>query len=278
MTMNGLQASAAFAEHLQQNGHYETPSGSSCFRRWCATPRYYVTTFHAYWDASRIATKGQYDLKQWALSSWRIMRSAEKVGGRLVVSGLENRRAVSGPVVVISNHMSTLETCVLPCLLLPFGSIAFVIKTSLLDYPVFGRVMRTVKHIAVSRDNPREDLKQVLTEGEKMLKDGVSVVIFPQATRNAVFNPAEFNSLGVKLAARAGVPIIPLALKTDFQGNGRWIKDLGRIDPGRTIHFSFGPVIRAAGTGRAEHETVVNYICDHLVEWGGSVNAKEEKS
>jgi 1-acyl-sn-glycerol-3-phosphate acyltransferase len=128
-----------------------------------------------------------------------------------------------------------------------------------------------VKQIAVARVNPRDDLKVVLTQGEAMLKAGVSVVIFPQATRSVEFDVAEFNTLGVKLAARAGVPLVPLALKTDFMGNGRVFKDLGYVDHRKTIHFEFGAPMDVKGNGREAHEAVVAFISSRLRQWGGLV-------
>ena len=167
--------------------------------------------------------------------------------------------------------MGSLETILLPIFILPFKDVAFVVKKSLRTHFAFGPIMRSVKHIAVGRENPREDLKQVLTEGAELLRQGVTVVIFPQATRSAEFDVEGFNTLGVKLAARAGVPVIPLALKTDFMANGQWIKDAGLVHPDRTIHFSFGSSLPVEGNGRTEHAAVVKYIAGRLLEWGGTI-------
>ena len=61
-----------------------------------------------------------------------------------------------------------------------------------------------------------------------------------------VFKPEEFNSIGVKLAKKAGVPVVPVAIKTDFWGNGRIIKELGPIDNKKTIHIKFD-IIKKTG-------------------------------
>jgi 1-acyl-sn-glycerol-3-phosphate acyltransferase len=192
----------------------------------------------------------------------------------LEVSGLEHLAGTAGPVVIIGNHMSSLETVVLPVLILPFKDVAFVVKESLRTHFIFGPIMCAVKHIAVARSNPREDLKLVLTRGEELIRQGVSVVIFPQATRAAEFDIEGFNTLGVKLAARAGVPVIPLALKTDFMANGTWIKDMGPVYPGRTIHFAFGAPLKVAGNGREEHAAVVKFVAAHLKSWGGCIKGE----
>ena len=131
--------------------------------------------------------------------------------------------------------------------------------------------MCSVKHIAVGRHNPREDLKEVLSRGAELISQGVSVVIFPQATRAAEFDVDGFNTLGVKLAARSGVPVVPLALKTDFMANGTWIKDMGRIYPSRTIHVELGESLFSVGNGREAQVAVIRHIASCLKEWGGTI-------
>ena len=103
------------------------------------------------------------------------------------------------------------------------------------------------------------------------IRKGYSVGIFPQATRSATFNPASFNSLGVKLARRAGVPVVPVALKTDFQGNGRFIKDMGPVDPRKTIFVEFGKPLEVKGSDSETHRTILEFIVNNLKKWGGTI-------
>jgi 1-acyl-sn-glycerol-3-phosphate acyltransferase len=199
------------------------------------------------------------------------VRALELAGVRFDISGLEHVAAAEGPCVFIGNHMSTLETFALPVILLPFKRITFVVKQSLMDYPVFGHVMRSRDPIAVARTNPREDLKAVLDGGAARLGKGISLVIFPQTTRVPEFDPREFNTIGVKLAKRADVPMIPFALKTDAWGNGRLVKDFGRIDPSKTAHVAFGASLRVQNRGTEEHEEIIKFITSKLTSWGGIV-------
>ncbi|MEJ2057088.1 MAG: lysophospholipid acyltransferase family protein, partial [Desulfofustis sp.] len=142
----------------------------------------------------------------------------------------------------------------------------YVIKQSLLEVPVFKQVMRALDPIAVTRTNPRQDLKIVLEQGAERLSRGLSIVIFPQTTR-AEFNPKQFSTIGVKLAKRAGVPIVPLALLTDAWENGRLFKDFGRIVPTRTARFAFGKPLVVEGKGNDEHQAVIEFIESHLARW-----------
>ena len=108
-----------------------------------------------------------------------------------------------------------------------------------------------------------------INEWIKTLESGKSIVIFPQASRSTVFDERHFNTIGVKLAKAAGVPIIPTALRTDFLGNGRFIKDLGPIHRKREIYFEFGkPIMKVEGSGKQEQQQIVDFIESRLTEWG----------
>lgn len=95
------------------------------------------------------------------------------------------------------------------------------------------------------------------------LKKGVSIIVFPQSTRSSVFDERHFNSIGVKLARRAGVPIVPLALKTDAWGQGKKIKELGPVKAGMTVRYRFARPICVQGQGKEEHTAICNYISKH---------------
>ena len=232
---------------------------------------YYIRLLYTLFHASFPARRGTLDNVKWAMYSHRVLRVVESVGGRVNISGLEHVANREDPVVYIGNHMSLVETMILPGIALAFHRVNFVIKEELRHYPFFGPIFRTLGLIAVSRKNPREDFKVVLHEGHKFISDGGSVIIFPQATRNVEFDEAVFNTLGVKLAARAGVPVVPVAIKTDFHGNGKWIKDAGPIDPDKKLYFKFGKPLPVSGKSRDVHQQVVEFITQSLLGWGGKV-------
>jgi len=228
---------------------------------------FYPQFFGIIWVNSRRAKKGLYGGREWAESSLDVMRALENVGVRVEITGMANINKLEGPAVFIGNHMSTLETMVLPCIIQPLKETTFIVKESLLTMPVFGHVMRSRDPVVVGRVNPREDLKTVLEEGTKKLKSGRSIIVFPQSTRSVIFNPAEFNSLGIKLALRAGVPVVPIALKTDAWGIGRYVKEFGPVDIRKKVHFAFGEPMKVEGRGTDEHEKVIRFIQERLEVW-----------
>jgi len=213
------------------------------------------------------ALRGLYDDDCWVHGSLRVLRTLESVGVLIEVENLDVTRHIEGPVVFIANHMSTLETFVVPCLIQPWKKITFIVKESLLTFPFFGRVMRAREPIAVGRKDPKSDLRTVLEEGTARLASGSSIVVFPQTTRSERFVPEKFNSMGIKLAKRAGVPVVPLALKTDAWAPGRFLKDFGPVDPARKVHFAFGEPVAVEGSGRGQHDQVIGFIQKKLNQW-----------
>jgi 1-acyl-sn-glycerol-3-phosphate acyltransferase len=218
--------------------------------------------------SNRQATKGIYDSVRWYNSSVDVRECLESAGVKMHFTGINNMRKVEGPVVFVSNHMSTLETVVLPSLIQPVKKVLFVIKKELSTYPLFGPVASAREPIIVGRSNPREDLKIVLEEGTQKLKEGKSVVIFPQKTRGGKLNLETFNSLGNKLAKRNNVPVIPIALVTDAWENGKFIKEAGKINPSKTVHVAFGEPLIITGNGSEEHQRILDFITNKFKEWG----------
>ncbi|MCX7770182.1 MAG: 1-acyl-sn-glycerol-3-phosphate acyltransferase [Proteobacteria bacterium] len=231
------------------------------------TLRFYPPLIRIILRSSRLAKKGEFDEKTFYKESFAVFRLLEKVGVEFQIEGIENVKNCPSQVVFIGNHMSTLETFILPLILIPFTPISFVVKKSLVEYPVFGHIMRAVKPITVTRVNPREDLKKVLDDGCKMLSEGRSIIVFPQTTRKIEFNESEFNTIGIKLAKRADVPVIPFALKTDAWQNGKLIKDFGPIDNKKRVYFSFGEPISIESKGDIEHKRVIEFISNKLKEF-----------
>lgn len=213
------------------------------------------------------AIRKVYDTEAWAHSSFEIFRFLEDIGGKFHITGMENISKSANPVLFICNHMSTLETMILPCIIAPHRETTFVVKESLVKHPIFGDVMRSRNPVVVGRTDPRKDFEAVMTGGAELLAKGVSIVIFPQSTRSLEFRPEDFNSLGVKLAKKAGVEVVPVALKTDFWGKGKLIKELGPLDSSIPVHFKFGEPFHIAGNGKKENQRIIEFIKSSLEEW-----------
>ena len=218
-------------------------------------------------DTNKVIKHGKFSTEAWCKASYYTIDSLEGCGAKLHIRGLDNIRAVDGPVVFIGNHMSTLETFALPGIVCPIKPSSFIVKESLINHPIFGRIMKATIPISVTRKDPIKDYKTVMIEGKKILDTRRSVIVFPQSTRDPKFIPEEFGSIGNKLAKKANVPVIPIALKTDFWGNGKRIKDIGPLKRSEDIYFEFAPAMQIEGTGKVEHDKIVAFIQEKLAEW-----------
>ncbi len=248
---------------------YESePRQLGLFSKVCPTAAFYYRVARAvFWSAS-LAKKGKFGDYEWWLGSRQVRDAFEKTGARISVKGTEHFATMEGPCVFIGNHMSTAETFLAATMIRPLRPVTFVVKESLMEYPVFKHVMRSRDPIVVGRTNPREDLKAVMGGGKERLEKGISIVIFPQRTRTVQFDREGFNTIGVKLARRAGVPVVPLALKTNAWSNGKLLKDFGRFYPDEDVMFEFGEPLTAVENDKAVHQAVMAFIEDRLKAWG----------
>lgn len=218
------------------------------------------------WLCAR-AAKGECTDAAWVYASTQVADLMEQAGCPILVDGMDAIEATDGPCVFVANHMSTLETFLLPGIIRPRRQVTFVVKQSLTTMPFFGAVMRSRRPITVTRTNPREDLTAVLDGGTRLLREGISIIVFPQSTRSRVFDEQHFNSIGIKLARKAGVPVVPLALKTDAWGKGKYVKELGPIRSGMPVRFQFGAPMTITGNGKEEHAAACDFIRSHLQRW-----------
>lgn len=271
----GLSSLETFHQQLRQHGSYDTPrsSGESmvCYR----FPRWY---FHmgiqrVVLKGAAEARRGQFDRRAWGTLGFAVQQLAEDIGGSVSYCGFSAASRTKGPVVWVANHMSALETFTLPSALLAFGDVCVVLKRSLTRYPFFGRAVKATQPIAISRSDPRQDLLQVMREGTAWLKRGRSVILFPQSTRMIEFRANRFNSIGVKLARHAGVPVVPVALTTDFAMPGRWLREFGPVFPERRIRFAASEPIGPGLPPRQWHKDVFGAIAGKLEAWGYPVSS-----
>lgn len=111
--------------------------------------------------------------------------------------------------VIISNHQSVLDTLIINCLRYRFK---WVSKIENMKIPVLGLYLRMADYITVNRGN--EDSKvEMLEKSLNCLKNGTSVMIFPEGTRSKDMEIALFRRGAFQLAIEAGVPILPIMLE-----------------------------------------------------------------
>lgn len=249
---------------------YDTPDGRTDWATKLFLGSRFNFFFRVYYNFYRIglcAKQGLFERRHQTLFSRVNADIIERCGGRIHVRGMKNLSQESGPFVIAGNHMSSIETILLNAIISPRIDYTFVIKQGLFSVPFMRHAMRGIKAIGVSQVNPREDFKVIMTEGEKRLKNGQSVLIFPEASRCSEFVPDRFNTVAVKLARKCGVKVIPFALKTDFLSFGKLIRECGPVCPANEIYIEFGSPLEICGSGREEQRRIVDFIQERTNQW-----------
>jgi 1-acyl-sn-glycerol-3-phosphate acyltransferase len=130
------------------------------------------------------------------------------LGQDLEVTGVEHLPR-TGPALLAVNHVGYVDFI--------YGGVAperigrrvrFMAKRELFDHRVTGPIMRACRHIEVDR----ADGEHSLEIAEQCLRDGELVGIFPEATISRAMEIKELKTGAVRIAARAGAPLIPMVL------------------------------------------------------------------
>jgi 1-acyl-sn-glycerol-3-phosphate acyltransferase len=254
-----------------ENDNYVTPTTK---KRLLRDKIFRLFNLYFYYRCFKVVYRCAWHGKRRLLNHPNLIREAqgmldtvEDCGGKVIITGTENIPPTDTPVVFVANHMSTLETMSLPSVLRRH-KVTYVVKESLLTYPIFGHIMSGLDCIPMTRTNPAADLKRLFKEGSAHLKNGTSVIIFPQRTRGLHFSADDFNSIGCKLARRCKVPVIPVALKTDFWTLGKLVSEIGPVCRDKDVRFSVGPLFEICKENEKEvHNKCAEFISSQLAEW-----------
>ena len=152
------------------------------------------------------------------------------------IEGIEHLNR--GPAIYLSNHQSSFEAILLYQLIHPVSPI---IKRELLQIPFWGWALRLSKPIAIDRSKPRKAARSLIAQGEAMLKNGHSVIIFPEGSRAEPGVIGRFSRGGCALAAASQVPIVPIVHNAGYKWpSHRFIKFPGvvSVKVGNPIYVS----------------------------------------
>ena len=127
-------------------------------------------------------------------------------GIRYCVEGLEHLPAT--PSVILSKHQSAWETMAFQKL---FPPQVHLLKRELLWIPFFGWGLALMSPIAIDRSRGAAALKTLARKGRERIAQGFWVVVFPEGTRVAPGKRRRYQPGGAWLAAKAGVPVVPVA-------------------------------------------------------------------
>ncbi len=239
-------------------------------------------TFRYFWDCCSVFPKcavyeaaHNLDTDKWAHFCFHSITGAERMGVKVHIEGWNRLKEIDGPVMFLCNHMSTVETVMLPALILTYKPFNVVVKESLTRLPFLKKAAAHMGLVPIGRKSPKQDLIDMMRiSTERLTEQKNSFLIFPQGTRSKVFSHAKFSSIGAKIAERAGCPIVPVAVDTRIMptrsGKGwfaKAFKDFGPVDPSFDLKCALGPAIPCTKS-KEMHEKCFDWIADKLDEWG----------
>lgn len=164
-------------------------------------------------------------------------------GTTVTVVGAENIPA-DGGALLASNHTNYVDMMWVgvPAVLRGRRLVRFMAKKEIFESRFAGALMRSMKHLPVDRSAGTSSI----TEAVQRLKAGDLVGIFPEATISRSFELKEFKTGAVRIAAEAGVPLVPMVT---WGAQRIWTKG-GRPHLGRTrtpVHVHVGEPINPVG-------------------------------
>jgi 1-acyl-sn-glycerol-3-phosphate acyltransferase len=123
---------------------------------------------------------------------------------------LDKRR----PCIYVCNHQGSFDIfSLLAYLRVPFRWLA---KAELFKIPILGWAMRTAGYISLDRSTKKKAYQSMEIAANK-IKEGTSVVIFPEGSRSLDGTLQHFMNGGFTLAIKAGVPLCPVAITGSWQ-------------------------------------------------------------
>ena len=132
---------------------------------------------------------------------------------RVKISGLEQLDPHQSYVFAM-NHQSVFDIFVV------YGWMPFIfkwlMKAELRKIPLVGKACESAGHIFINRSSAMA-AKHSLERAEAQLKNGVSLVVFPEGTRTKTGELGVFKRGAFRVATDLGLPIVPVTIRGSFE-------------------------------------------------------------
>ena len=205
-----------------------------------------------YLRSSHLAKKGRIEesnvltnkiTKIWANSLLRV------AGVKINRHGLENIPQ-DRTVLFVGNHQGNFD---IPIYMTQIPILTgFISKIEVEKVPMVRSWMRAMHCVFMDRSNLRKSSEAII-KGIKNLKNGYSMVIFPEGTRSKGDKMNEFKAGSFKLATKSKCPIIPVTISGTFKimehGKWPWLRK-------GTVDIYFHPMIEVDGLTKEEQDTL----------------------
>jgi 1-acyl-sn-glycerol-3-phosphate acyltransferase len=177
-------------------------------------------------------------------------------GVKVRVEGLEQIEG-KGPYIFMSNHQGGYDIFALQGHL-PFD-FKWLAKRELFSIPFFGWTITAAGYISIDRKGTRDTVR-AMNEAAQKIRDGMSVVIFPEGSRSPDGSIQPFKKGGITLAIKSKVPIVPMAIvgSREIMPKGKFT-----VNPG-TITIRIGPTVETKELGLYDWKALVGRVAEAI--------------
>jgi 1-acyl-sn-glycerol-3-phosphate acyltransferase len=211
-------------------------------------------------------------LTGWIGPRGRVVLGWARLWGRwwLAINGTPVRRvfhpavdqAPEGGVLYLANHASWFD---IPAMLVTApGQVRFAAKRSLFQIPILGWALHLGGFIPVDRGD-RLRAREAFKQGVERLRQGHSVILFPEGTRARKGRLSPFQRGGLVMAVRSGCPVVPVGIRGTHRvlPRERWT-----VHP-QPIEVHFGEPIDPAGVDRQDRKALQAQLRRRIEELAG---------
>lgn len=178
-------------------------------------------------------------------------------GSSIKLTGMENIPRDQAALYV-SNHQSHLDNAVIHGFIdVPKGFVSIVEAQKI---PVLRTWMKYMQCVFLDRSDPKQTVG-CINHSIKLLKSGHSMVIFPEGKLSSSETVGEFKGGCIRLAVKAGVPVVPITLKNSY----KVISKDGRKIRSAAVESIISSPIPTKGIEKGEEEKLANYVRDIII-------------
>lgn len=188
-------------------------------------------------------------------SHWA-MQQIKNAGATIKVDGIDNIPK-DEPVVFISNHQGNFDIAIFMACIPTFKG--YVAKIETKKIPII-RTWMTYMHCIFMDRSTLKTAAQAIVDGIKVIKEGHSLVIFPEGTRSKGDEIGEFKAGSFKLATKPKVPIVPVTIN----GSYKLMEAQGGKLKSDTVYVTIHPPI-ATSTLTKEELAVLPDTVKHMI-------------
>ena len=191
-------------------------------------------------------------------------------GTKTIVLGIENIPKDTA-VLYVSNHRSLMD---IPLAYSTLPTVTgFIAKIEVKKFPFLSWWMELVNCLFLDRDDLKAGMKTILS-GIENIKEGYSMFVAPEGTRNQEKEMLPFKEGSFKMAHKTNCPVIPVAISGSddlFENSFPWVKKaITVIEYGKPIYLDTLSAEERKVLGVLSREIIAEMLKGHKLYIAGN--------